>query len=86
MNNCIKRIRTALFAMLLTIVGMTNIFAQSFTVDKLKYSIIEDKRVSVIGPADGAKPKGNIESPYLRELSNDKCCGNFQQKTNIIYK
>lgn len=63
MNNSLKRIKTALFAMLLTIAGMTNAFAQEFTVGKLKYSIIDGKSVSVTGHIDGENAKGILVIP-----------------------
>ena len=63
MNKNTQRIRTALFALLFTIAGMTNAFAQDFTVGKLKFSVIDDNSVSVKGPVDGAKAKGKFVIP-----------------------
>ena len=63
MNKNLQRIRMALFALLLTIAGMTNAFAQSFTVGNLKYAIIDDKSVSVIGHIDGQNAKGELVIP-----------------------
>ena len=63
MNKNLQRIRMALFALLLTIAGMTNAFAQSFTVGKLKYSTIDGKSVSVQGHVDETKANGVLVIP-----------------------
>ena len=59
----LQTLRVAFFTMLLTLIGMSNIFAQEFTVGELKYSIRDGNNVSVIGHIDGQNAKGELVIP-----------------------
>jgi len=63
-NKIIQQKRASLFVLLLTLTGMTNTLAQEFTVDKLKYSIIDNgSDVELIGFVDNNKVEGNLYIP-----------------------
>lgn len=60
----LQTIKAAFIILLLTIAGMINVFAQDFTVDKLKYSIINSENaVRVIGHVDGYNAAGKLSIP-----------------------
>lgn len=63
--------RAVLFVLLLTLTGVTNAFAQNFTVGKLKYFIHDDGRsVTVISHIDGEKAIGTLVIPESVTYNN----------------
>ena len=63
-NTILFQNKRVLFVLLFTLAGMTSGFAQEFTVDNLKYSIVDNgSGVAVIGHVDGQNAKGNLIIP-----------------------
>ena len=62
-NKNLKKIKAILFVLLLTLTGTTNIVAQQFTVNKLKYIANGSNGVSVCGHVDGQKARGKLKIP-----------------------
>ena len=70
-NGYLQKTKTALFVLLLTLIGTANVFAQEFTVDKLKYTVIDDgSNVAVIGHIDGKNVKGKVIIPSTVTYKN----------------
>ena len=63
-NTILFQNKRVLFVLLFTLAGMTSGFAQEFTVDNLKYSIVDNgSGVAVIGHVDGQNAKGKLIIP-----------------------
>lgn len=65
MKNLILQLkRNTLFVLLLTLAGIISANAQDFTVDNLKYTVIDNgKSVAIKGQNDGPRLEGNFEIP-----------------------
>ena len=61
--------RAALLFLLLGVAGLTNVFAQTFTVGNLNYSINDDgATVTVTGHVDGTAATGELVIPESVEM------------------
>lgn len=70
-NRNLQKTKVALFVLLLTLIGTTNVFAQEFTVGKLKYKVIDEgKSVTLLGHIDGPKAKGDLVVPETVTYKN----------------